>query len=66
MLNLESASLMKKEIPNTDCPAIALVDSCGLMIIFILPDDPPPKNGKLPGPSPDLHDERCRRETPTL
>jgi hypothetical protein len=56
VLNLETASLMKKEIPQHRSPG------SGLMNNFISID----KNGKLPGLSPDLHDERCKRETPTL
>ena len=50
MLNLETASLMKKEIPYTDCPDIALDDSCGLMNIFILPDDPAAQKWETSGP----------------
>ena len=61
MLNLETASLMKNEIPQTPI-ARQLVDSSGLMNNFIFID----KNGKLPGLSPDLHDARCKRETPSL
>jgi hypothetical protein len=58
VLNLETASLMKKEIPQHRHRS----PGSGLKNNFIFID----KNGKLPGLSPDLHDERCKRETPTL